>query len=131
VLKDRGVRKNAFFVFRTSAFYCQLFWRENAFFIFGGLAMVDSKDEKWLEKALKNCFSNSNGKSDKDAKLLEGFSMLVLNIAKNLQDDLAEAKALWQREPASRELKEKFDSLARRLFYLERYCREKIEHELS
>ncbi|MFH1338411.1 MAG: hypothetical protein ABIH40_00975 [Candidatus Omnitrophota bacterium] len=57
--------------------------------------------------------------------------MLVRNMVKNIEEELAEARALWQRNPESEELKQRFDSLARCLFYLEKYCREKIERELK
>jgi len=131
VLKDRGVRKNAFLFLGQWRSIADCFGKRTPFLFFGALAMIDSKDEKWLKRALKECFDSGNGKANKGRRLLEGFSMLVRNMVKNLEDDLAEAEALWQKEPTSRELKKKFDSLARCLFYLERYCREKIGRELS
>ena len=93
--------------------------------------VVNREDEKWLKKALKECFGSSSNKATKDKRSLEGFSMLVRNMVNGLKKEFVETQALWKKNPASGELKDKFESLARRLFYLERYCREKIERELS
>ena len=89
--------------------------------------MIDQRDKRWLKKVLKECFDSRNNKSSKDKWLLEGFSMLVRNMVKNIKKELDETRALWKKDPTSVELKKKFDSLARCLFYLERFCREKIE----
>lgn len=91
--------------------------------------MTNQEDKKWLKKVLKECFDNSNDKPGKNEQLLEGFSMLARNMVKNMQKNLNEIRALWEKDPASEELREKFDLLTRCLFYLERYCREKISHE--
>jgi hypothetical protein len=90
--------------------------------------MISQKDEKWLRKALKECFGSN--KTTKDKKLLQGFSMLVRNMVRSIEEELIETQALWEKNPASEELRQRFDSLARCLSYLERYCREKIEREL-
>ncbi|MCG2713359.1 MAG: hypothetical protein L6308_00725 [Candidatus Omnitrophica bacterium] len=92
--------------------------------------MIDQRDEKWLKKVLKECFDGRNDKPSKDKWLLEGFSMLVRNMVENIEKNLNEMRTLWEREPTSKELKEKFDALAKCLFYLKRYCREKIGREL-
>jgi len=91
--------------------------------------MIDLKDEKWLKKALKECFDTRNKKITKDKKLLEGFSMLIRYTVQNMKDNLDETKALWEENPASKEIREKLDSLTNCLSYLERYCREKIDRE--
>ena len=93
--------------------------------------MIDQKDEKWLKKVLKECFDGRKNKPSKDEWLLEGFSMLVRNMVKNIEEDLSRTRTLWEREPTSKELKEKFDVLAKNLFYLKKYCREKIGREIS
>lgn len=92
--------------------------------------MISKQDEKWLKKTLKDSFGNSKHKVNKNKKSLEGFSMLVRNMVKNMEDNLDKTKALWEKDPASEELRERFELLTRCLFYLERYCREKIEREL-
>jgi len=91
--------------------------------------MIDTKDERWLKKALNECFESRSKKVSKDRQLLEGFSMLVRYAAQNMKDNLDKTRALWEEDPASKELREKFDSLANCLSYLERYCREKIDRE--
>jgi len=90
--------------------------------------MIDLKDEKWLKEALRECFGSND--VTKEKKLLEGFSMLTRNVVKNAEAILRQTKSLWGKDPQSKELKEKFDSLEKCLFYLERYCREKIGREL-
>lgn len=92
--------------------------------------MIDTKDERWLKKALKECFENRGKKVSKDKQLLEGFSMLIRYTVQNMKDNLDKTRALWEENPASEELREQFDSLANCLSYLERYCREKIGREL-
>ena len=56
--------------------------------------MIDSKEEKWLKKALKECFDNKDYKTDKDRRLLEGFGMLIRNMVRSLKEELVEIRAL-------------------------------------
>lgn len=89
--------------------------------------MAKLKDEKWLKKILTDCFSDASGKAIDDEKLLEGFSMLLRHMLRNMENNLKELRALWEKDPRSETLREKFDSLAKCLFYLDRFCQEKIE----
>lgn len=131
MLKKQGRSRERLFYWITTSFLVARLAKKDVLFLRRVLEMIDPKDEKWLKKALKQCFGNINEKTSKDKILLEGFSMLIRNMVKNIENDLAETRKLWKKNPASEELKEKFDSLARCLFYLERYCREKVERELT
>ncbi len=98
---------------------------------FSGASMALSReDEKWLKKSLKECFARIKHEPDKKERLLEGFSMLVRNMVRNIENELDEIKRLWEKNPGSKELRQRFESLSRCLSYLEKYCREKIGGEL-
>jgi hypothetical protein len=92
--------------------------------------MMDPKDNLWLDKAFGECLGK-NEATGKEGRLLEGFSMLVRSIAKNAQKDIDEIDRLLHEGPESEDLPERLESLKRRLFYLERYCMEKIDRKLD
>lgn len=92
--------------------------------------MIDPKEERWLKEALRECFEGREGKVSKDKKLLEGFCMLIRYMVRNMKDNLNQARALCDRDSASKELREKFDLFTNHLSYLEKYCREKIDRKL-
>ena len=93
--------------------------------------MIGQRDERWLKEVLSEFCEVSSEKPSKEGALLEGFSMLVRNMVKNIEKNLSEARELWQDDPGSAELKEKFDTVENCLIYLERYCREKIGRDLK
>ena len=93
--------------------------------------MIRLEDEKWLEESLNQCFTSIKDEPDKKERLLEGFSMLVRNMVRGIEKEVAEAKSLWEKNPESEELKQRFESLSTSLFYLEKYCREKIGREIA
>lgn len=90
--------------------------------------MVRYEEEKWLKKALNSCFRNKEAKITKEKKQLEGFSLLIRHMAENIERLIHEVELLWQTDPASQEVKKKFDAIKRSLSYLRRYCEKKIEN---
>lgn len=90
--------------------------------------MIELKDRDWLKKTFEECFTEEV--STKNDRKLEGFSILVRNIVRNIEQQLEETQKLWECNPLSEELKNKFDSLKKCLLYLEKYSREKIGREI-
>lgn len=88
--------------------------------------MITTKDRIWLEKVIDECFSSTDECNVRDQKL-EGFSMLVKGMVKNIEKNIDETEVLWENDPTSSELKARFNLLRRCLSYLERYCHEKLE----
>lgn len=83
--------------------------------------MISKNDEQWLKNLLVDCFGDE-AYLDKDVKTLASFKILVGNIVISLEKKLDEARALCEKEPRKGQLKERLDTLARHLFYLQRFC---------
>lgn len=88
--------------------------------------MINPKDEEWLKRVLNDCLENKAcGHEDKHT--LRGFKMLVSNLVRSIERNLKDVKALWEKDPQSKELKRKFDSLEKALLYLRRFCDKRIK----
>lgn len=87
--------------------------------------MINPEDERWLKKIIADCLVNIEKKAA-DEKRLDGFSMLVGNMVANIEKNLDETRRLWEKDPDSDEIMERFRLLERCLFYLKRFCEEKI-----
>ena len=83
--------------------------------------MIDPEDEAWLERTLEDCFDNRPDNT-KNGQNLKSFKILVRNLVKNIEKKVDEAQLLWEIEPESKELRQKFYSLNKYLFYLKRFC---------
>ena len=94
--------------------------------MFIGKDMISVQDKIWLKRVLEDCFYDIHNE-DADEKKLKAFGMLVRGMLKNIQRNLHETQALWEKDAASKELREKFALLKQCLSYLERYCIDKIE----
>ncbi len=88
--------------------------------------MIEPKDEEWLKKTLQDCLKSipDNAREGKD---LEGFRAIVGSLVKDIGKTMDEAWALWELEPDSKELREKFHLLEHYLSYLGRFCEGKIK----
>ena len=90
------------------------------------MAIITKEDEQWLANQLKDCFKDSHEFSKKDIRL-QGFSAIIRHMVKNMDRSLVEIIELYKKDPGSDELERKFTFLKKSLFYLERYCGEKIK----
>ena len=82
-------------------------------------------DERWLKKVLDECLGDSDDAIYK--KRLEGFSMIVRNIAENMQKQVDRASSIWEKDPASPQVKAALDIVKKNLFCLKKFCEEKID----
>lgn len=82
-----------------------------------------SKDEEWVDKLIEECLNNvSIGKMTE----LEMFKAVTKSIVQDARRALDETGALWEIDPESKELREKFHLLEHYLSYLFRYCEGKV-----
>ena len=88
--------------------------------------MVDPKDEQWLKRVFADCVKNIPD-STKKKKDLEWFRTFVVSLVKDIEKKIDETWALWELEPESKEVGEKFYLLDHSLFYLRRFCQGKMK----
>lgn len=75
-----------------------------------------AKNEVWLKKALKEVESQMRENN------LEGFKVVIKSLDKDAMKVLDEAEGLWEIDPSSKEIREKFQLLRHYLDYLMRFC---------
>ncbi len=80
-------------------------------------------NEEWVEKIIEECARNA---SDRKMNETETFKAVTKSIVRDAAKVLDETGALWELEPDSKELREKFHLLEHYLSYLFRFCEGKV-----
>ena len=88
--------------------------------------MIKKKDDKWLEGLIEEC-AESLAKKSKTNEELAVFRLVITRFTKQTERMLDETWALWELEPDSRKLREKFHILEKHLSYVRRFCQGKIK----
>ena len=81
--------------------------------------------QKWVDELIEECVRNVSN-HNKKMNELEMFKAVTKSIVKDAEKTLDQTWALWEIDPDSKELREKFHLLEHYLSYLFRFCEGKV-----
>ena len=84
--------------------------------------MISPQENEWLKRTLADC-----GDGMSTMRRQKSFSLLIRRFVKNMEDIVEEMQRVREQNPASKKEEEQLHVLKRNLFYLRRFCEEKIK----